>query len=295
MLEIWGLVDLGRSGSAPRIPSRARWCLPPDDFYLSGTDCYTEQMPFMSSKHDLASDSQLGSKDKILCARKFSFPDLNGFKNVYHKEEYGHTKKFYDDHDDKKYHSNYDDLDTYFKAHKGSDYKGGHYKGGHHHDAHGHKGHQEKGKYHDDHAGHQGQYGDKSHYGHKSSYGDHGGHKGHYGHDDHKGYGHGGHGGGYGHGGHGGGHGSGYSHGGHGGGHGSGYGHGGHGGGYGHGGHGGKQDFFQIRDNSMFGFSPPVPLTPPSPGYGAHSTVQVVHQAAPKSFESFGDFAFAGH
>nr|XP_027232465.1 keratin, type I cytoskeletal 9-like [Penaeus vannamei] len=207
-----------------------------------------------------------------------------GFKNVYHKEEYGHTKKFYDDSDNKKYHNNYDDLDTYFKAHKGSDYKGGHYKGGHHHDAHGHKGHHEKGKYHDDHAGHDGHYGDKGHYGHKSSYGDHGGHKAHYGHDDHKGYGHGGHGGGYGHGGHGGGHGGGYGHGGHGGGyghgshgggyghgsgHGSGYGHGGHGGGYGHGGHGG--------------------------GYGAHSTVQVVHQAAPKSFESFGNFAFAGH
>nr|XP_027232463.1 serine/threonine-protein phosphatase 1 regulatory subunit 10-like [Penaeus vannamei] len=51
-----------------------------------------------------------------------------GFKNVYHKEEYGHTKKFYDDSDNKKYHNNYDDLDTYFKAHKGSDYKGGHYK-----------------------------------------------------------------------------------------------------------------------------------------------------------------------
>lgn len=37
------------------------------------------------------------------------------------------------------------------------------------------------------------------------------------------------------------------------------------------------------------------PSPPPPPGYGAHSTVQVVHQAAPKSFESFGNFAFAGH
>lgn len=53
---------------------------------------------------------------------------VQGGKNVYHKEEYHHNKKFYDDHDSKKYHNKYDDLDSYFKAHKGKDYKGGHYK-----------------------------------------------------------------------------------------------------------------------------------------------------------------------
>ena len=53
---------------------------------------------------------------------------LQGFKNVYHKEEYGHHKKFYDDYDAKKYHSHYDDFDSHFKAHKGGHHKGGHHK-----------------------------------------------------------------------------------------------------------------------------------------------------------------------
>ena len=51
-----------------------------------------------------------------------------GFKNVYHKEEYGLNKKFYDDSDFKKYHSDHDHFDSFFKAHKGGSHKGGEFK-----------------------------------------------------------------------------------------------------------------------------------------------------------------------
>ena len=44
---------------------------------------------------------------------------------MYHKEEYGHNKKFYDDSDFKKYHSDHHDYNDYFSAHKGGHHKGG--------------------------------------------------------------------------------------------------------------------------------------------------------------------------
>nr|XP_027221043.1 WW domain-containing protein C660.06-like [Penaeus vannamei] len=156
----------------------------------------------------------------------------SGFKNVYHKEEYSHSQDFYDDSDDKKYHSNFDDFDRYFDAHRGNDYKGGHYKGGHNQDAYGHRGHQQKAQHHDDHADYDDHYGDKALSGHKSLHGHRGGHQAH--------HGHGGHAGGFGHSGHVGK----FIHGGHG----AGYGHAGHGGGYG--GHGtptAPRSFFEKR------------------------------------------------
>ncbi len=53
---------------------------------------------------------------------------LKGFKNIYHKEEYGVNKKFYDDGDFKKYHNNHDDFDKYYSGYKGAHHKGGSHK-----------------------------------------------------------------------------------------------------------------------------------------------------------------------
>ena len=49
---------------------------------------------------------------------------------MYHKEEYQHTKKFYDDGDNSKYYDSYDDHDSYYKGNHGKAYKGGEYKVG---------------------------------------------------------------------------------------------------------------------------------------------------------------------
>ena len=51
-----------------------------------------------------------------------------GFKNVYHKEEFGKNKKFYDDSDHKSYYGHHDGFDSFFKAHKGGAFKGGKFK-----------------------------------------------------------------------------------------------------------------------------------------------------------------------
>ena len=49
---------------------------------------------------------------------------LQGFKNVYHKEEYQHKKKFYDDKDSKKYHDKHEKGFKSFDGKKGKEYKG---------------------------------------------------------------------------------------------------------------------------------------------------------------------------
>ena len=53
---------------------------------------------------------------------------LQGFKKVYHFEESGRQKKFYDDYDHKKYHYDHDDYDQYYKHHDHKDYKGDEFK-----------------------------------------------------------------------------------------------------------------------------------------------------------------------
>nr|XP_027221040.1 cold and drought-regulated protein CORA-like [Penaeus vannamei] len=138
-----------------------------------------------------------------------------GFKNVYHKEEYSHSQDFYDDTTDKKYHSNFDDFDRYFELTEAQRYKAeAHYKGGHNQDAYGHRGHLQKAQHHDDHADYDDHYGDKALSGHKSLHGHRGGHQAHHGHGGHAGgFGHSGHVGKFIHGGHG----AGYGHAGHGG------------------------------------------------------------------------------
>ncbi|XP_064120680.1 histidine-rich glycoprotein-like [Macrobrachium nipponense] len=155
-------------------------------------------------KHKYYSDEQEGKKGKkghhhgSKGHHNKGYKD-QGHKNVYHKEEYSLHKKFYDDGDDDKYQSSYDDFDAYFDAHTGKNYHGGQYKGGKHRNSHDKKSHHGRGAHHADHRGHKGHYGEQDEYGHKSTQGKKGGHKDHYGENEHKGhsgYGHGG--GGYG-------------------------------------------------------------------------------------------------
>ena len=51
-----------------------------------------------------------------------------GFHNLYHKEEFGHKKKFFDNAGHKKFFKNHDHLDKHFKKHHGGHHKGGHFK-----------------------------------------------------------------------------------------------------------------------------------------------------------------------
>ncbi|KAF2347105.1 Protein of unknown function DUF4779 [Trinorchestia longiramus] len=53
-----------------------------------------------------------------------------GFKNVYHKEEFGQNKKFYDDSDHKSHYGHHDGFDSFFKGHKGGGFGGGSFKVG---------------------------------------------------------------------------------------------------------------------------------------------------------------------
>ncbi|ROT63142.1 hypothetical protein C7M84_018984 [Penaeus vannamei] len=119
---------------APDFPQGLGWRLPQRLLLCRNSRC-PERMPFLPSDRGRtrtrSPEILPNSGATFRASVDLYMPERDrqlGFKNVYHKEEYGHTKKFYDDSDNKKYHNNYDDLDTYFKAHKGSDYKGGHYK-----------------------------------------------------------------------------------------------------------------------------------------------------------------------
>lgn len=53
---------------------------------------------------------------------------VQGFHKVYHKEEFGHKKKFWDNKDHKKHYKTYDHLDKYFKKHNAGHHKGKKYK-----------------------------------------------------------------------------------------------------------------------------------------------------------------------